>query len=134
MAPIAKAAIARPSITAYGSAASRAASVLDGRVRAVAVGDDVALVRGLRGGGAPLLARGEAGPAAAPEPGPGDRGDGPDGAVVPDRTPEALEGAGADGGVEVGRVGGDGGHAPEQDARPVTRRGEEAAHQLARPP
>ena len=47
VAPIANAAIVRPSMTAHGSAAMSVVSVRDRRVRAVAVGDDVALARRL---------------------------------------------------------------------------------------
>ena len=47
-APIAKAAMATPSITAYGSRSSRVRVGADGRVGAVAVGDDEAPV-GRRG-------------------------------------------------------------------------------------
>ena len=58
----------------------------------------------------------------------------PDGAEVADGLAEALEGAGADGGVEVGRVGGDGRRPPEQDGRPIRGVARKSAHQLARPP
>ena len=106
----------------------------DRGVGAVAVRDDVALVRGLRGGGSPLLAGVEARATPATEPGRGDRGDRPRGAQVAHGQAQAPEGALADRGVEVEGIGLDGGGAAEEDRRPPPGRRQEGVHQPAPPP
>ncbi len=107
---------------------------VDGRVRVVGVGDDVPLVRVVRRGGAPLLARGHARATAAAQTRGGDRGDRPGGAQVPDDPPEPLEGAGLHSPVQVRRIRCQCLDAPGEDERPVARGREEGAHRPWCPP
>ena len=91
-----------------------------GRVRAVAVGDDVAPRGSVPAAVRHLSPAGIAGTAPAAQAGCADRRDRRRRAQVADRPAQPVEGAGGDGRIEVGRVGGVGPR--EQDARPAVRR------------
>ena len=78
---------------------------------------------------------GKPGAAAAAEPGGGDGRDRPGGAEVADGLAEAVEGAGADGRVEVARVGGDRvGRARAGSRGQSLGVARNVGHQVARPP
>ena len=106
LAPIAKAAMAAPSITAYGSRSSSVRSVNDGRIGAVAVGDDEPARRRRGAARAPATSRRSG---SRPRRGRGGRhrrsgrwcAAGPSSVVARRRR---VEGAGRHGRVEVGRV------------------------------
>ena len=119
-APIAKAAMAAPSMTAYGSRSSRYRSVRGRRVRAVAVGHDVAARRlGRRRRAATSPPVGKPAPPRPRRPDAAIVGDRRGRPEVADRPSQAVERAGPHRRVEVGRVRGAG--ALEQDRRPGGR-------------
>ena len=107
-----------------------------GRIGAVTVGHDEAARRRRRRREPPFVRGREAGPTAAAQLRGGDRGDRPRCAELVDRSPQAVERAAPDGGVEIRRVrprARRGLRACQQDSRPFGRRPQDSGHPLSEP-